>query len=189
YDYSAADGPPVPAAYFAKHKGEFVQDARLLDWDEEDPALAQRLGVALCGRLAALERDPAVQRILVVTHLPLFDEQMPRKPWDRRWSMSNAFFGNITVGRQVAAFGKVACVVSGHTHIPRQGRVVRAGAPDLLVAVVPSDYRAPGYLVVDLASDATAPADASARSIARRPPAEATQGSTNVTVRSGRVGT
>jgi hypothetical protein len=131
YDLSAAGGLPLQAAYFVAHKGEFTQDARFLDWDKSDPTLAESVGTALCGRLAKLEGSPAVSRILVVTHVPLFAEQLFRKPWDRGWEISNGFFGNLTLGRRVAAFGKVVGVVSGHTHIPRKGTVSRAGAPDL----------------------------------------------------------
>ena len=88
---------------------------------------------------------------MVVTHVPICEEQMCRKPGDRAWGFSNAYFGNLTLGRRVLAMPKVRVVVSGHTHIGREGVVTRPDVPDLppvRVSVVDSEYNSPGYLVV-----------------------------------------
>ncbi len=46
---------------------------------------------------------------------------MLRKPDDFDWGFSNAYFGNLTLGRQVLETSKkVQAVVSGHTHIGMQ---------------------------------------------------------------------
>ncbi len=154
YDYSAADPtlPPYPPEYFEGHKADVNLDARFVNWTWHDREFASRLGDALCERLAQTEADPNTRATLLVTHVPLFDEQMLRKPDDPRWGLGNAFFGNLTLGRRVLDTRKLRAVISGHTHIGRTGVVTRPGAPDLpavAVSVVASDYGSPAYVVVD----------------------------------------
>ncbi|MBF6590779.1 MAG: metallophosphoesterase [Ktedonobacterales bacterium] len=155
YDYSAADAslPAYPPEYFATHKAAYNWDGRFVTWLTSDVAFAQRLGDGLCARLAEVEADPVIRAVLVVTHVPLFEAQMLRKPHDSRWSMGNAYFGNLTLGRRVlATSGKVGRVVSGHTHVGRAGAVPRPedpARPPVLVNVLASDYRAPVSMTID----------------------------------------
>lgn len=157
YDYSAVDPgvPPYAPEDFAARKGGYNLDGRFVDWAWTDPEFAARLGDGLCERLERLAADASVRAIVVVTHVPLFEEQLSRRPYDPRWSFSNAYFGNLTLGQRVAEVGKVRRVVSGHTHVGREGRVSRRARrddgelPDIHVSVIASDYDAPVYLVVD----------------------------------------
>jgi 3',5'-cyclic AMP phosphodiesterase CpdA len=153
YDYSAADAEAslYPAELFAAFKGRFNNDARYIDWSWSDQEFAARLGDALCERLQGLEADPAVRSIVLATHVPLFDEQMIRKPGDSVWGFSNAYFGNLTLGQRVLGLGKLRQVVSGHTHLGREDQVARQvfGLPSLPVTVIASEYGAPGYVVID----------------------------------------
>jgi 3',5'-cyclic AMP phosphodiesterase CpdA len=155
YDYSAVDPtiPSHPAQFFAEEKGFYNLDARMVRWKRTDQAFAAEVGDALCHRLARLEADVAVQGVLVVTHVPLFDVQMLRKPYDARWGFSNAYFGNLTLGKRLLGFRKVRAVVSGHTHVGRQGEVARPPLADLPVSVLPSDYGAPVCAILDLVDD------------------------------------
>jgi predicted phosphohydrolase len=155
YDYSAADPtlPPYPEEFFAAEKRNYNLDARMMQWSRTDVEFAAQVGDALCGRLAQLEQDDAVQGVVVVTHVPLFDVQMLRKPHDRRWGLSNAYFGNLRLGQRLLGLRKLRAVVSGHTHVGRKGQVARPLLPDLPalpVSVLPSDYDAPAYEVVTL---------------------------------------
>jgi predicted phosphohydrolase len=157
YDYSAADPtlPPYPPEIFAERKGYYNADARYVHWPWSDQEFAARLGHALCERLRRLEADASVRNVVVVSHVPLFDEQMLRKPHDPHWGFSNAYFGNLTLGQQVLQMSKVRAVVSGHTHIEREGQVKRPGASEghaVSVSVLGSDYYAPVYLVIDSAT-------------------------------------
>jgi predicted phosphohydrolase len=156
YDYSAADAAaaPYPAETFAAFKGRFHNDARFINWPWSDQEFATRLGDALYKRLQELEADPAVRAILLVTHVPLFEEQLTRKPGDEVWGFCNAYFGNLTLGERVLGISKVREVISGHLHIGRAGRAARPRFPDwppIPVSVIASDYGAPGYIVVESA--------------------------------------
>jgi hypothetical protein len=95
----------------------------------------------------------------VVSHVPIFEEQLLRKP-DFDWQFSNAYFGNITLGKHLVKKRKVGAVVSGHTHIGMEGVVQRPvldGGP-LPVFVLGSDYHSPTYSVIDTeALDARTP--------------------------------
>jgi hypothetical protein len=81
--------------------------------------------------------------------VPLFDEQMCRKPHDPDWGFSNAYFGNLTLGQRVLQMRKLQAVVSGHTHVERQASIGRRAVP---VSVLGSDYNAPVYTVIDSAT-------------------------------------
>src|SRR5487761_2026463 len=78
YDYTGADPsiPPQTEAYWIDLKQRMHPDGRHLDWPWSDISFATRCGDALVARLAALEADPSVRDVLVVTHVPLFREQL-----------------------------------------------------------------------------------------------------------------
>jgi hypothetical protein len=78
------------------------------------------------------------------------EEQMERRPDDPRWGFSNAYFGNLTLGREVLREPKVRAIVSGHTHFGKRATLTRSGAPDVEAVVVTTDYGEPGYAVVEL---------------------------------------
>ena len=48
---------------------------------------------------------------------------MCRKPNNRDWGFSNAYFGNLTLGAQVLERQKVSHVISGHTHVGRNAHL------------------------------------------------------------------
>ncbi|MGZ3664090.1 MAG: metallophosphoesterase [Ktedonobacterales bacterium] len=153
YDYSAVDPnvPPHPPEYFATQKRHYNMDAMYIDWPSTDGEFATRVGDALCARLTRLESESDISSIIAVTHVPLFDAQMARKPADRRWGFSNAYFGNLTLGQRILQSKKLRAVVSGHTHVGRSGTVTRPDAPDLPpipISVLASDYNNPVYQVV-----------------------------------------
>ena len=150
YDYSAAaPGLDRDAAFWVENKARWNADAWYVDWAWSDQEFAARLGDALVERVMRLEADPAVEAILVATHVPLYEEQMARRPHDLNWTYGNTYFGNFTLGARLLAARKLSCVISGHTHVPRQGRHPRADAEPLPVWVVDSDYTTPGYITYD----------------------------------------
>ena len=156
YDYSAVDPtlPHYPAAVFAERKGIYNADAQYVHWPWSDQEFAAKLSDALCERLRRLEADPSVQHVLVVSHVPLIEEQMYRIADDPDWGFSNAYFGNLTLGQRVLEMSKVRVVVSGHTHVGRECQIKRSRFPQepaVLVSVLACDYHAPLYTMIDTA--------------------------------------
>ncbi len=151
YDYSAVD-PSVNAtpAELAAAKSFLNPDATMMDWRRRDPDFAAELERALLARLDAESADPAIAKIAVVTHVPLIEAQMTRKPHFDRWAKSNAYFGNLTTGAAVMRRAKVHAIVSGHSHCGQSAEVPRDGLPTVSARVVPSDYQAPKFLTVVL---------------------------------------
>jgi predicted MPP superfamily phosphohydrolase len=148
YDYSAVD-PEVSATpeLLASTKRMFNNDAHRIDWERDDPGFAGELSAGLLGRLA--QAAAGVSAVVVVTHVPVLEQQMVRKPRDPEWGFSNAYFGNLTLGHALLREPKLRALVSGHTHLGRDRQVLREGAPPVRAAVVGSDYAAPAYIVVE----------------------------------------
>jgi 3',5'-cyclic AMP phosphodiesterase CpdA len=147
YDYSAAD-PSVHASAleFAQQKFNHNADALRIDWAWSDPEFADLVAAPFLATLDHLESDPAVRRIVVVTHVPILDEQMHREPGDKTWAFSNAYFGNLSLGQKVLTRPKVSHVISGHTHRGKECEVRRAGASPIAARVLASDYEEPAWV-------------------------------------------
>lgn len=160
YDYSAVDPAvrPHAAAWFARHKRRINNDARFVTWTWSDPEAARILGDALHERVRTLEDDPTVRAVMIVTHVPIFRAQMLSKPGDRLWGISNAYFGNLTLGARLIGMSKLRRVVSGHTHCGREEVVERPDLPSLPVSVVASDYHRPAYVTIESDSLLASPA-------------------------------
>ncbi|HTU18662.1 MAG TPA: metallophosphoesterase [Gemmataceae bacterium] len=154
YDYSAVD-PSVQASgpELAQQKLYYNADALRIDWEWADPELAERVSVPFLSQLDHLDGDPSVRRVVVATHVPIVEQQMHRDASDPRWAFSNAYFGNLTLGRKVLAHRKVSHIVSGHTHRGKQGTIERTDAPAVEVYVLASDYEKPAWLGLSIDTD------------------------------------
>ena len=150
YDYSAANPPGAhDAEEFVTRKREFCGDALFVDWPWDDVEFCRMIEGPFVERLEAAQKDRDVRSIVVITHSPIFDEQVLRKPDNIRWSFSNAYFGNLTFGERVRRFEKVRHVISGHTHAGRRG-VVREGEREITVTTLDSQYGKPVFVTVEL---------------------------------------
>jgi len=151
YDYTAIDPAFSGESLLAieRRKREFVNDAELIDWSWSDLDLAAKLREGVERRLAEAEADPGIERIVVATHVPIFEEQMPRRPGNARWGYSNAYFGHLALGALVARFAKVTDVVSGHTHAGRDAVVSRERMRPIRARVNGGEYGAPGWMMVE----------------------------------------
>ena len=143
YDYSSR--VPVfshlPDDFFYKNKGRFVNDGNYIDWDRRDTDFSSELLDSFEKRLAMVQEDKAIRRIIVVTHVPLFKEQLIHYYSDNRYA--DAYFGNFTMGKRVARFSKVIDVISGHTH-----RGVDTIVGSIRTKVIPSDYGKPAFITL-----------------------------------------
>jgi hypothetical protein len=154
YDYSAAD-PSVQASRleFAQQKFHYNADALRIDWEWSDSEFADRVSTPFLSQLDHLESDPSVRRVVVVTHVPIVEGQIHRNPSDPRWAFSNAYFGNLTLGRKVLVHRKVSHIISGHTHVGKQCVVERQEKPAIEAHVLGSDYEHPVWLGLSIDAD------------------------------------
>ncbi|MCS7161373.1 MAG: hypothetical protein RMJ19_12950, partial [Gemmatales bacterium] len=146
-DYSAADpqlgyGPEV----YAREKRFFSTDDRI-NWPWSDLEFADMVSRQFLVRLDAVVARPEVAHIIVITHVPILEEQLLRRLGDRYWGFSNAYFGNLTLGRQVLRRPKVCLVVSGHTHIGRRVNLLAPNGRVVQAAVVGRRQRQPTFLL------------------------------------------
>jgi hypothetical protein len=100
--------------------------------------------------LERLEADRNIDRVVVATHVPVFEEQIRRDPTNIAWSIANAYFGNLTMGRAIARFPKVRAVVSGHLHTSIRALVKRQRMPEIHACVIGSDYGSPTWLMLEM---------------------------------------
>lgn len=143
YDYSSKDPQvlPLPDDYFYLNKAKFVADGNYIDWKRKDTEFASELRDGLLRRLARAEEDQDITKITIITHVPLFREQMVGYSSDDR--LADAYFGNLTLGKEAMKFSKVTDVISGHTHRPVERKI-----GNISVQTVPGDYREPGYVML-----------------------------------------
>jgi UDP-2,3-diacylglucosamine pyrophosphatase LpxH len=155
YDYSAID-PSIhlPAEEIARQKKHFNVDATMIDWSWTDIEFAKQVADRFLATLDRLEADSAVRQIIVATHVPIVECQMCRDSSQGDWAFSNAFFGNLTLGGEVLQRSKVSHIVSGHTHIERRGKALRAQGRPVEAIVIPSDYSNPSWVPLTLTYDA-----------------------------------
>lgn len=151
YDYSAAE-PSLgfDTRFFADAKPRISNDSLWIDWEWSDPEVAAMLAHDLKRELDTLNEDDSVDRVVVVTHVPVFEQQLLRNPDNYAWSIANAYFGNLVTGSMIAGYRKVRLVVSGHLHANLDGVVLREGMPDIRATVVGSDYGKPAWVMLEV---------------------------------------
>lgn len=136
YDYSTrSEHLAIPASAYPQLKTLVNHDADYVDWPWSDQAMARYLQRGFDRRLAALAADSTVERILVITHMPIFDAAIPIYPQSEVWSLLRAYMGNLALGEHVRACPKVTHVVSGHLHRSGAWRIT-GGAGEIDCRVV-----------------------------------------------------
>jgi hypothetical protein len=151
YDYSAIDPQfAAPLEVIRDQKGQYNMDAVLIDWPWSDQEFAGLIARPFLAELDRLEADPAVRQVVVVTHVPLLEAQMCRRPHDRAWGFSNAYFGHLTLGGEVVKRTKVTHIVSGHTHVGRDEQVRLGDGRVVAASVLDSQYGRPVWQALTL---------------------------------------
>lgn len=151
YDYSFQE-PKYQSTLeeVIRRKADYAMDALKVDWEYSDLEFADLCRQRLIDQITKLEADPSVRRILVVTHVPLMESQVDRRPDDADWSLGNPYFAHLTLGSEVLKFPKVRWVVSGHTHVEMNGIAEREGLEPVATAVIPSDYGRPRWVTLEV---------------------------------------
>lgn len=150
YDYSAQDpSAKAPPDECWRRKGETDANAWMIDWPWTDIEFCASIEPGFRTRLEAAQSDPRIESIIVVTHSPIFEQQMTRKPKDPKWAFSNAYYGNLTFGAIVSRFPKVTHSIAGHTHSGEVGTIEIDGR-SLRAVTLNSQYGDPKFLVLDL---------------------------------------
>lgn len=151
YDYSGVDRTVrATPAQCAVAKRMFNNDAVWIDWPWSDVELATKLADGLVARLLSAVADPTVRSVVVVTHVPIVEEQMVRRPEDPRWGFSNAYFGHLTLGERVVREPKVRAIVSGHTHCAVRATLERERGESIDVRVIGSEYGEPAFELIEV---------------------------------------
>ncbi len=61
--------------------------------------------------------DGVVDQVVTVTHMLPFENMVPRKPGNTKWSYFNAFMGSQRIGEVLLESKKVTTAISGHSHV------------------------------------------------------------------------
>ncbi len=150
YDYSSrAPHLAYDDATLRAMKQLVNHDADYIDWPWSDVAMARYLARGFAGRLRRAADNPAVRQILVVTHVPIFEQTVPDYPESDFWSLMRAYAGNFTLGELVRRMPKVTHVVSGHIHRAGCWTVPGDDGP-IDVRLVGSQKAAPQAVVLEL---------------------------------------
>jgi hypothetical protein len=134
-------------------KGMVNHDADYIDWPWSDVAMARFLTRRFGERLQRLEQDPGVRQVLVVTHMPVFEQAVPRHPDSSTWRLLSAYVANLTLGAMLRQAAKVTHVVSGHLHRPGRWTVAGQHGP-IDFRLVGSQKGAPAAVVLDFPAPA-----------------------------------
>lgn len=117
WDLSFRD-PSLPAPDEAYRAGQWAglrwNDHRLASWGGASP---EEVAATLRGRLAAHLAALPTDRVVAVTHVLPFREQLYPGA-DPAWRFVNAFMGSAALGDLIRADDRVELAVAGHTHLP-----------------------------------------------------------------------
>jgi 3',5'-cyclic AMP phosphodiesterase CpdA len=132
-------------------KGIVNHDADYIDWPWSDVAMARFLTRRFDERLLSLEQDPGVHQILVVTHMPVFEQAVAHHVESSTWRLLSAYMGNLTLGELLRGSSKVTHVVSGHIHHPGRWTVAGRHGP-IDFRLVGSQKGAPAAVILDFSA-------------------------------------
>jgi hypothetical protein len=124
YDYSGRDTRlGYTVEQYQELKGLVNRDAQYITWPWSDQEFAAKTQIEFASRIETLDHDHAVDRIIVVTHTPIFKDAIVHIPDDAQWNFGAAYAFNLTIGRIVAPKMKVRHVISGHSDIGGQWEI------------------------------------------------------------------
>jgi predicted phosphodiesterase len=122
WDLSTRD-PDLDAPPEAYIRGEFAglrwMDHTYAHFPDADgrPQLPETVAATLRGRLREQLAACSSERIVAVTHMVAFREQLHHKAHPG-WRFAQAFIGHLGLGAVIEADPRVLVAIAGHTHIP-----------------------------------------------------------------------
>ncbi|NDJ52198.1 MAG: hypothetical protein GYB68_03825 [Chloroflexi bacterium] len=152
YDYSGKSSAlDFSDDEYEQMKPMISNDGRFITWGWTDRQFAQKISAEFLERLDALERDPKVTDILVVTHVPLFREATRYFEFPEQ-GVADAYYANATLGESVLTRKKVRAIVSGHVHRDTDLEVPTDHDHTIRAYTIPADYGKPAAVVIDTES-------------------------------------
>lgn len=156
YDYSTAL-PELNRTqeYWIQSKFDHnVADALRIDWEWSDPEFAALVSKGLTATLDSLEKDPKVQKVVVVTHFPVFDWQLPTLTTgfegEGFQKILRAYQGSLPLGQEILKRSKVGYVASGHVGISGSKSIQRPGNTPVKGFLTGSCPEKPGFVEITL---------------------------------------
>lgn len=148
YDYSAKDtiGPcsSFSNKYLQINKGKINNDGNYMSIFD-DIEFANKICEDFMHRLTKAADNPAIKKIVLVTHVPCLEEQMLRKPFDYNWSLGTPYFGNLTYQDIINKIDKIIGVISGHSHQKYYNKTNQRE-----VFVIGADYKKPQHVCITI---------------------------------------
>lgn len=126
YDLSLRD-PGLDAPDEAYRSGTWAgvrwNDHHLAVWtgDDGQPMSMEAVAARLRDRLVASLAEVDAPRVVGVTHVLAFEEQVKRGSHPA-WRFVNAFMGSTALGEALRADPRVELAIAGHTHVPSEHR-------------------------------------------------------------------
>lgn len=156
YDYSTALAEMRQTQeYWIQSKLENnVPDALRIDWEWSDPEFATLVSRSLEATLDSLETDPLTREVVVVSHFPVFEWQLPTLVSGRQGEdfqrIIRAYQGNLNLGQEILQRSKVTCVASGHVGIHGRKSIHRANGQPVQSYLTGSTPTHPAYVEITL---------------------------------------
>lgn len=149
YDYSGKH-PEVALSdnEYENLKRWISNDGRYIDWPWSDREFAKQVGAEFQERLDALEHDPQITDVVVVTHVPLYADCVKHTEGPEK-GIANAYYVNLPLGEQVNQREKVRAIFSGHIHREVRSEAERPDGTPLAIYTVPADYGKPAALLLE----------------------------------------
>jgi len=144
YDYSAKP-EAENTEFLIVNKGTMNNDGNYIISDIGDLEFAEQCKKRLLKNIRANQKN--VSDILVFTHVPVLKETLAPPPYGknaREWYMSNSYFYNFSIGKELLKNKKVKLIISGHVH-----RYMSGMSKNVHYAVCGSDYGEPEALFID----------------------------------------
>lgn len=153
YDYSAKDTTghlgTLTDDYYWVNKPSVMIDGSYFVEMPTDIEFANEISEKFRQRIFEAENNPAINRIVISTHVPCCPCQVTRKPGDHRWNIGTAYFGNISSWEVMRCSKKISHIFSAHSHAGNRNEVQAEDGHVMDIVNLDADYRSPKCVVIE----------------------------------------